>query len=78
MKPTARLFGLGWVAVASLICWFSLTRPASAQQGADAQQAPAYARLETQSTTYPWLAAAAMMVGTMIIAFRKPKRVSHH
>jgi len=74
MKPTARLFGRA--AIGALACWLLFAWPAAAQQGADGQQAPKYARLETKSATIPWLAAAAMLVGTMVIAFRKPKRVS--
>ena len=77
MKATARflirtaMIGLSWLVLAG--------QPALAQQQqSDTSNEPTYSRLETQSTTYTWLAAAAMLAGTMVIAFKKDKRAASH
>ena len=75
MKATA-----GFLIRTAMLCltWFVLTGPPALaqQQQSETSSQPPYTRLETQSTTYTWLAAAAMLAGTMVIAFKKPKRAA--
>lgn len=79
MRTVPRLL----IAVAlSCLIWLLLAcSPASAQQPGPGQQDSGqqgymYIPLENQTTTYTWLGAGVMLAGTLVIAFKKPKRAA--
>ena len=74
MKATRRfLIRVALISVAWLVLAGS---PAVAQQPGSRQQERTYIPLETQTTTYTWLVVGVMLAGTMVIAFKKPKRAA--